>query len=75
MSDDKSEKSDGFFGIDESTKGNKDDIEVSVGEQKEDKDPFFADADDHNEGEKNDKNKNNKGDAQDDNDTKKGRGR
>ena len=52
LSDDKLEELHGFFGIDDSTKGNKNDVEVSVGEQIDDDDPFFADADDHNEGEK-----------------------
>ncbi len=52
MSDDESEESDGFFGIEDSTKGNKNDVEVSVDKQNDDDDPFFADADDHNEGEK-----------------------
>ncbi len=47
---------------------------VPVGKQIDDDDPIFADADDHNEGEKNDNNKNNFGDAQDDNDSKKGEG-
>jgi hypothetical protein len=50
MSDDKSEESDRFFGIDNSTKGNKNDDEVLFGKQIDDNDPFFADADDHNEG-------------------------
>ena len=44
------------------------------GKQNDEDDPFFADADDHNEGEKNDNNKNNNGNAQDDNDTKKREG-
>ena len=52
MSDGKSEESDGFFGIDNITKENKNDDEVLVGNQIDDDDPFFADADDHNEGEK-----------------------
>jgi hypothetical protein len=74
MSDGESEESDGFFGIDDSTKENKNDVEVPVGEQIDDDDPFFADADDHNEGEKNYNNENNNGDTQDDNDSKKGEG-
>jgi hypothetical protein len=74
MSDDESEESDRFFGIDESIKGNKNDIEVSVDKQNDEDDPFFANDDDHNEGEKNDNNKNNNRDAQDDNDIKKGEG-
>ncbi len=52
MSDGESEESDGFFGVDYSTKENKNNIEVSVGKQNDDDDPFFAGADDHNEGEK-----------------------
>ncbi len=51
MSDGKSEESDNFFGIDNSTKKNENDVEVPVDEQIDDNDPFFADADDHNEGE------------------------
>jgi hypothetical protein len=74
MSDGKSEESDRFFGIDDSTNENKNDVEVPVGDQIDDDDPLFADADDHNEGEKNDNNKNNNGNAQDDNDNKKGEG-
>ena len=45
-----------------------------VGKEIDDNDPFFADADDHNEGEENDDNKSNSGNAQDDNDSKKGEG-
>ncbi len=60
MSDGKSKESDRFFGIDDSTKENKNNVEVHVGEQIDDDDPFFADADNHNEGEKNYNNKNNK---------------
>jgi hypothetical protein len=41
-----------FFGIDDSTKENKNNVEVPVGKQIDDDDPFFAEADDHNEGEK-----------------------
>ncbi len=52
MSDYKSEESDGFFGIDNSTKENKNDVEVHVGKQIDDDDPLFSDANDHNEGEK-----------------------
>ncbi len=74
MSDGESEESDRFFGIDNSTKENKNDVEVPVGEQIDDDDTFFADADDRNEREKNDNIKNNNGDAQDDNDSKKGEG-
>jgi hypothetical protein len=39
--------------IDESTKENENDVEVLVGKEIDDNDPFFADADDHNQGEKN----------------------
>jgi hypothetical protein len=53
MSDGESEESDGFFGFDESTKENENDVEVPVGKEIDDNDPFFADADDHNEGEEN----------------------
>ncbi len=74
MSDGESEESDGFFGIDDSTKENENKVEEPVGKQIDDNDPFFADADDHNEGEENDNNKRNSGDAQDDNDSKKGEG-
>ncbi len=52
MSDGESEESDGFFGIDDSTKENKNNVEVPVGNQIDDDDPFFVDADDYNEGEK-----------------------
>ena len=47
---------------------------MRVDEQIDDNDPFFADADDHNEGEENDNNKRNSGDAQDDIDSKKREG-
>ncbi len=50
MSDGESEESDGFFGIDKSTKENENDVEVPVGEEIDDNDPFFADADDQYEG-------------------------
>jgi hypothetical protein len=53
MSDGELEESDGFFGIDESTKENENNVEVPVGKEIDDNDPFFADADDHNEGEEN----------------------
>jgi hypothetical protein len=53
MSDGESEESDGFFGIEESTKENESDVEVPFGKEIDDNDPFFADADDHNEGEEN----------------------
>jgi hypothetical protein len=74
MSDGKSEESDGFFGIDNSTKENKNNVEVPVGEQIDDDEPFFADADDHNEGGEIDDYKSNNGNAQDDNDSTKGEG-
>jgi hypothetical protein len=74
MSDGKSEESDGFFGIDDSAKKNENDVDVPVDKSIDDNDRFFADADDHNEGEENDDNKRNSGDAQDDNDSKKGEG-
>ena len=42
-----------FFGIEESTKENENNVEVPVGEEIDYNDPFFADAGDHNEGEVN----------------------
>jgi hypothetical protein len=74
MSDGESEESDGFFGIDKSTKENENDVEVLVGKEIDDNDPFFADADDQYEGEENEDNKRNNGNAQDDNDRGKGEG-
>ncbi len=56
------------------TKENENNVEVPVGKQIDDNDPFFADADDHYEGEENGDNKSNNGDAQDDNECKKGKG-
>ncbi len=72
MSDGESEEWDGFFGIDDSTKEYENNVEVPVGEQIDDNDPFFADADDQKKGEANDNNKSNNGDAQDKNDSEKG---
>ena len=57
ISDGESEESDGFFGIDDNTKKNENNVDVPVDKQIDDNDPFFADADDHNEGEENEDNK------------------